>query len=72
MTRKKTTHIKAKDVERARYMRKRLARRRYKARIKLGIRLNKPRVSNEELDRRVLQWEMERSSNCYTSNQGYA
>ncbi len=55
MRRKKTTHIKARDVRRARRIRHRLACVRYRLRRKLGVRLNKPRVSDEELDRRALR-----------------
>ena len=58
MRRKKTTHIKARDVQHARRMRHRLACRRYRMRRRLGVRLNRPRVTDEELDRRVSRFDI--------------
>lgn len=53
MKRKKTTHIKAADPDRARRLRHRAACVRYRLRRKVGVRLNKPRVSEEELEYRM-------------------
>ncbi len=54
MRRKKTTHIRARDVQRAKKIRHRLACKRYRMRKKLGVRLNKVRVTDEELDMRAM------------------
>lgn len=55
MRRKRTIHIRARDVERAKRRRHNEACVRYRLRRKLGVRLNRPRVTDAELDRRALR-----------------
>ena len=55
MRRKPYTYVTAARADVARRLRHRAACVRWRMRVKAGVRVNRPRVSDEELDRRALR-----------------